>query len=580
MSSLALLIIYISVGAVLGIALGQLKYKGVGLGIGGVLFSGILVGHVANAYFGFELHLENGGLTSEASILHFLQEFGLMLFVYGIGIQVGPNFFAALRGSGLKLISLAVSIIVLGCAITLCLFYCGIVTPDAMVGMYAGAITNTPALSAGTIMIDDLAAAFNSTGKDALALGFDAAKVPKAYAVAYPFGVCAILITMILIRGIFKVSVEAAGSDYAKSKSAGIDSLIVSNVEVENSEYVGKTINDIPGVANGTVICSRIKRDNELSVPSKDTVLAKGDLLHLVGGSKYITKASMAIGTETKDVLTTHTYGSTIFVRHLIITNNNVIGRTLGELDLENQYGLVISRVFRSGVEFIPNKDMKLALGDELNVVGTRDNIVKASKVVGNSSATLNRVAMMPIFIGLFLGMLLGSIPIPLPGVPAPMKLGVIGGTLVVAILLARFGGALTFNKMHWRLPTAALSAFKELGITLFLTIVGINAGANGFWDELAHGLGLHWMAWATLISFIPLVIVGFVGYKLLKVNYLVLSGVLAGACTDPPALAYANNMYKDAEASSIGYATVYPFVMFLRILSPQIMLIIVSSAF
>ena len=577
MSSLALLIIYISVGAVLGIALGQLKYKGVGLGIGGVLFSGILVGHIANAYFGFELHTQTG-LTAEASILHFLQEFGLMLFVYGIGIQVGPSFFAALRGSGLKLLTLAISIIVLGCCIALALFYCGIVTPDAMVGMYSGAITNTPALSAGTIMVSDLAQAFAQAGQDPLALGFDAAKVPKAYAVAYPFGVCAILITMILIRSVFKVSIDAAGNDYAQSKSKGVDEPIVSNVEVQNSDYIGKTIADIPCIQDGTVICSRIKRNGELSVPAKDLVLQKGDLLHLVGGAKYVSKASMAVGTETKDVLTTH--GSTISVRHLIITNNNVMGHTLGDLDLESQFGLVISRVIRSGVQFMPTKNLRLALGDELNVIGTVENIKKAGKVVGNSSATMNHVAMMPIFIGLFLGMLLGSIPIPLPGVPAPMKLGVIGGTLVVAILLARFGDTITFNRIHWRLPSAALSAFKEIGITLFLTIVGINAGANGFWEELTHGLGLHWMAWATLISIIPLLIVGFVGYKVFKVNYLVLSGVLAGACTDPPALAYANNMYKDAEASSIGYATVYPFVMFLRILSPQIMLIIVSSAF
>lgn len=577
MSSLALLIIYISVGAVLGIALGQLKYKGVGLGIGGVLFSGILVGHIANAYFGFELHTQTG-LTAEASILHFLQEFGLMLFVYGIGIQVGPSFFAALRGSGLKLLTLAISIIVLGCCIALALFYCGIVTPDAMVGMYSGAITNTPALSAGTIMVSDLAQAFAQAGQDPLALGFDAAKVPKAYAVAYPFGVCAILITMILIRSVFKVSIDAAGNDYAQSKSKGVDEPIVSNVEVQNSDYIGKTIADIPCIKDGTVICSRIKRNGELSVPAKDLVLQKGDLLHLVGGAKYVSKASMAVGTETKDVLTTH--GSTISVRHLIITNNNVMGRTLGDLDLESQFGLVISRVIRSGVQFMPTKNLRLALGDELNVIGTVENIKKAGKVVGNSSATMNHVAMMPIFIGLFLGMLLGSIPIPLPGVPAPMKLGVIGGTLVVAILLARFGDTITFNRIHWRLPSAALSAFKEIGITLFLTIVGINAGANGFWEELTHGLGLHWMVWATLISIIPLLIVGFVGYKVFKVNYLVLSGVLAGACTDPPALAYANNMYKDAEASSIGYATVYPFVMFLRILSPQIMLIIVSSAF
>ncbi len=577
MSSLALLVIYISVGAVLGIALGQLKYKGVGLGIGGVLFSGIVVGHIANHYFGFELHVP-GGVTAEASILHFLQEFGLMLFVYAIGIQVGPSFFAALRGNGLKLISLAVSIIVLGCCIALALFYCGIVTPDAMVGMYSGAITNTPALSAASLMVTDIGTALQGLGKDPIALGLDVTKVPKAYAVAYPFGVCSILITMILIRSLFKVSVDGEGQAYHDSKNAGRDAPIVSNVQVENSEYIGKTINDIPCVKEGTVICSRIKRDGVLSVPSKDLVLQKGDLLHLVGGSKFVSKASIALGTETKDVLTTH--GSTISVRHLIITNNNVMGRTLSDLDLEGHYNLVVSRVFRSGVQFMPTPDLKLALGDELNVVGTVDNIKKAGKVVGNSSATMNHVPMMPIFIGLFVGMLLGSIPIPIPGVPSPMKLGVIGGTLIAAILLARFGDTWTGNKMHWRLPTAALSAFKEIGITLFLTIVGINAGANGFWEELTQGLGLHWMAWATLISIIPLLIVGFVGYKLFKVNYLVLSGVLAGSYTDPPALAYANNMYKDAEASSIGYATVYPFVMFLRILSPQIMLIIVSSTF
>ncbi|MGN0894625.1 MAG: putative transporter [Succinivibrio sp.] len=577
MSSLALLVIYISVGAVLGIALGQLKYKGVGLGIGGVLFSGILVGHIANQYFGFNLQID-GVKTAEASILHFLQEFGLMLFVYAIGIQVGPSFFAALRGNGLKLISLAVSMIVLGCCVALSLFYCGIVTPDAMVGMYSGAITNTPALSAGTLMVSDIANAMQALGKDTLALGLDVTKVPKAYAVAYPFGVCSILITMILIRILFRVNVDAAGEAYKETKNAGRDVPVVSNVEVVNSDYIGRSISEIPCIKEGTVICSRIKRDGELSVPSKDMILKKGDLLHLVGASKYLSKASMAVGTETKDVLTTH--GSTISVRHLIVTNNNVMGRTLSDLDLENQYNLVVSRVFRSGVQFMPTPDLKLALGDELNVIGTLENIRKAGKVVGNSSATMNHVPMMPIFIGLFLGMLLGSIPLPLPGVPSPMKLGVIGGTLVTAILLARFGDTWTGNRLHWRLPTAALSAFKEIGITLFLTIVGINAGANGFWNELVHGLGLHWMAWATLISIIPLLIVGFIGYKVLKVNYLVLSGVLAGSYTDPPALAYANNMYKDAEASSIGYATVYPFVMFLRILSPQIMLIIVSSTF
>lgn len=578
MSALALLIIYISVGAVLGIAIGQLKYKGVGLGIGGVLFSGIFVGHMAHAYLGFDLKTATGVVTADETILHFLQEFGLMLFVYAIGIQVGPSFFAALRGSGLKLISLAVSIIVLGCTIAVTLFYCGIVTPDAMVGMYSGGITNTPALSAAIAMINELSTVLQNNGQDAVALGFNPSTVPQAYAVAYPFGVCSLLITMILIKVVFRVSIEDAADSYSESKSQGLDVPIATNVLIENSSYFGKTINDIPCVEAGTVICSRIKRDGMLSVPTRDLVIKQGDIVHLVGGAKYVSKAAQEIGTETKDVLTTH--GSTISVRHLIITNNNVMGRTISELDLENQYGLVISRVFRSGIQFMPTPNLRLGLGDEINVVGSLENIRKAGKVVGNSSTTMNHVPMMPIFIGLFIGILLGSIPLAIPGIPSPMKLGMIGGTLIAAILLARFGDTLTANKMHWRLPTSALSAFREIGITLFLTIVGIRAGANGFWDVLTEGLGLHWMAWATLISIIPIIIVGFIGYKVLKINYLVLCGVIAGSYTDPPALAYANNMHKDAEASSIGYATVYPFVMFLRILSPQIMLIIVSSSF
>ena len=375
-----------------------------------------------------------------------------------------------------------------------------------------------------------------------------------------------------------KVSIDAAGNEYSQSKSKGHDAPIDINVVVENSDYFGKTLKDIACIAEGTVVCSRIKRDGILSVPTKDMMLVSGDILHLVGGAKYVTKTASEIGTETKDVLTTH--GSTLTVRHLVITKNNVMGRTLGELDLESHYGIVVSRVFRSGIQFMPDPNFRLAMGDEINVIGQLENVRKAARVVGNSATTMNKVPMLPIFVGLFLGMLLGSLELAIPGVPAPLKLGIIGGTLVVAILLARFGDAWSRNHIHWRLPQPAISSFKEFGITLFLTIVGIRAGASGFWDTLTNGDGLVWMAWATLISIIPLLIVGFIGYKIAKVNYLVLCGVLAGACTDPPALAYANGLHKDAEASSIGYATVYPFVMFLRILSPQIMLLIMSASF
>ena len=530
MSSVAYLTLYIALGAVLGILLGQIKYKGIGLGIGGVLFSGIIVGHFAQEYYGLTLRLD-GALTADGNILHYLQEFGLILFVYAIGVQVGPSFFSSLRGIGAKLIGLAVAIIVLNVVIAMSLYFTGIVQADAMIGMYTGAITNTPALGAGTAMLSEMANVFTQEGKDAVAMGFDATKISGAYAMAYPFAVCSLLIVMIGIRIIFRVSIDEAGEAYAASKKQGREDLIQMNVTVSNKEFFNKPLNTLDVIKNGVVICSRMKRQGELSAPKPDTVVLENDILHLVGLPKHVNEAVKLLGTEASDVLTTH--GTSITVRHLIVTKNDVMNHTLGELDLEKQYNIVISRVYRSGVQFMPSSDLKLALGDELNVIGKLDDVKKAGRVVGNSSATMNKVAMLPIFLGLFLGIILGSIPLPIPGVPTPLKLGVAGGPLIMAILLARFGDSLTGNRLHWRLPVPALAAFREIGITLFLTIVGISAGANGFFNTLTHGDGLHWMAWATLISFIPIAIVGFVAFKVFKVNYLVLSGMIAGSYTD-----------------------------------------------
>lgn len=573
MSSIAFIILIVSLGAVLGVLLGRVKYKGVGLGIGGVLFSGIFVGHIAHVYFGFDVTAEAGGATTEGSILHFVQEFGLILFVYAIGIKVGPSFFSSLRGQGVKLIMWAVLIIVGGCSIAMILFFCGIVPVDVMIGMYTGAITNTPALGAGSSMIADMANAFAADGE--VPEGFNSAVVPSAYAMAYPFAVCSLLITMIVLRIIFKVNIDKSGEEYAASKGKG-QALGVMNVTIQNTEFFGKTVSDIPGVAEGLVVCSRFKRNGELSVPTKDQDLQAGDIVHLVGSSKDLAKALSAIGISAKDVMTTR--GSRMVVRHLIVTNSHVCNRKLGDLHLDERFNLSVSRIIRAGVQMLPAHDFVLSYGDEINVIGTADNVKQAGKLVGNSSASYNQVGMMPVFIGIFLGILLGSIPVPVPGVPAPMKLGLAGGPLIMAIILARFGDSLTGNRIHWRLPPAAIETFNAMGITLFLTIVGICAGANGFWETLTEGPGFSWMAWASLISIIPIMVVGFLVIKVSKVNYLVACGMLAGSYTDPPALAYANGMYKDAEATSIGYATVYPFVMFLRILSPQIMVIIAAA--
>lgn len=576
MSSVASLTLAISIAATLGILLGMVRYRGIGLGIGGVLFSGIFVGHFAHEYFDLTVRTAEG-LTAAGSILSYVQEFGLILFVYAIGVQVGPSFFSSLRNMGAKLIGWVLVIIVMGCAIALTLFFCGVVPIDAMVGMYSGAITNTPALGAATQMIHDMGAALSANGVDTASMGFNELIVPSAYAMAYPFGVCGLLLTMILIRIIFRVNIEEEADRYFKSKTQGQPTIITSNVKLNNHDFVGKTIDDVPGVKEGHVVVSRIKRADELLVPHHDLTLQEGDILHLVGNPSDVAPSAKAIGKISAEVLTTR--GSHITVQRLVVTNSHLYGKPLGSLHLESRFDIIVSRLIRSGVQFVPTPDMKLQFGDILNVIGEETHIKEAGKVVGNSNAELHKVAMLPIFIGLILGIALGSIPIPVSGVPAPMKLGVAGGPLVMAILLSRFGETWTFKKMHWIIPSAGLSALREIGITLFLSIVGINAGASGFWNTLTNGPGFSWMCWGTLITFIPIMIVGFLAYKVSKVNYLVLCGMLAGSATDPPALAFANGLHSNPEASSLGYATVYPLTMFLRILSPQIMIIIAVLA-
>lgn len=573
MSTIAFLTLAISLAAVLGIALGSARYRGIGLGIGGVLFSGILVGHFAHSWYGLTVRTAEG-LTAQGSILSYVQEFGLILFVYAIGVQVGPSFFSSLRSMGAKLIGWVLLIIVMGCSIALTLHFVGIVPIDAMVGMYSGAITNTPALGAGSQMIRDMAAAISAeNGVDPIAAGFNELVVPSAYAMAYPFGVCGLLLTMILIRLFFRIDIEEEAKKYVESKSSGRPAINTANVKVLNTDFVGKSVDDIVGIKEGFIVCSRIKRGTELLVPNHDLKLQENDVVHLVGPDNRINDAAKQIGKPSAELLTTR--GTHISVQRLVVTNTHLYGKRLGELHLDSRFEIVVSRLYRAGVQFIPTSDMKLQFGDILNVIGEEKHISNAAKFVGNSNAELHKVAMMPIFVGLILGILLGSIPIPVAGVPAPMSLGIAGGPLVMAILLSRFGEFWTGGRMHWYMPAAGLSALREIGITLFLSIVGINAGASGFWETLTVGPGFKWMCWASLITFIPIIIVGILAYKISKVNYLILCGMLAGSATDPPALAFANGLHSNPEASSLGYATVYPLTMFMRILSPQIMIII-----
>ena len=575
MSSIAFLTLAISVASALGILLGSIRYRGIGLGIGGVLFSGIIVGHFSHEFFDLTIRTAEG-ITTQGSILTYVQEFGLILFVYAIGVQVGPSFFSSLRSMGAKLNLFAFLIVFLNCAIALTLHFTGILSVDAMVGVYSGAVTNTPALGAATQMIRDISAVLTDSGFDPVAGGFYEFDVPSAYAMAYPFGVCGILAVIIIIRLIFRIDIESEADSYFKHKSAGKPSVTALNVKLLNKEFCGKKIIELPGVKDGFVVISRVKRGDELLVPHHDLILQENDTLHLVGVPTHIGNTAKVIGQPSAETLTTR--GTKISVQRLAVTNRHVYGKTLGALSLDTRFQLVVSRIIRSGVQFVPTPDMKLQFGDVLNVVGQDKNIKEAAAVVGNSNAELHKVAMLPIFIGLILGVLLGSIPIPISGVPAPLKLGIAGGPLVMAILLSRFGATWTFNKMHWDMPTAGLSALREIGITLFLSIVGINAGASGFWHTLTSGPGFIWMCCGALVTFIPLLLVAIIAYKS-KVNYLILSGTLAGTYTDPPALAFANSLHSNPEAASLGYVTVYPLSMFMRILSSQIIIVIAVLA-
>ncbi len=548
MSDIALSISILSLVAVLGLWMGSWKIKGVGLGIGGVLFGGIIVGHYTEAM----------GITLNAHTLHFIQEFGLILFVYTIGIQVGPGFFASLRSSGLKLNGFAALVVLLGCVVAVLLYVLFDVPLPILLGIYSGAVTNTPALGAGQQILSELGVSADLL--DITGMG---------YAVAYPFGICGILISMWLLRLIFKVNIDQEAAVYNTSNGDKKEGLQTLNVAVRNPNLNGLTFIQIPAITEGAIICSRLKRGHQLSIPKESTPIELNDVLHLVGTKVALEKARLVIGDIVDISLSTK--GTDLQVERLVVTNEIVLGKKIRELELKEKYDVVISRLNRAGVELVPNSQTSLQFGDILNLVGSKDAIAAVSGMVGNAEQKLQHVQMLPIFIGIGLGILLGSIPLYLPGFPVALKLGLAGGPLIVALVLARIG---SIGKLYWFMPPSANLALREIGIVLFLAVVGLKSG-SGFIDTLVNGDGLSWMAYGALITFIPLIITGCIARIFGQLNYLSMCGMLAGSMTDPPALAFANGLHPSNGAAALSYATVYPLVMCLRILSPQILTIL-----
>ncbi|MDG6283490.1 putative transporter [Glaesserella parasuis] len=551
MSEIALTVSLLSLVAVIGLWIGHIKVRGVSLGIGGVLFGGILVSHFMTQY----------GVKLDGHTLHFIQEFGLILFVYTIGIQVGPGFFASLRQSGLKLNAFAVMIVRISGILVILLHKIFDVPLPVILGIFSGAVTNTPSLGAGQQILTEL-------GGESIT-----AVMGMGYAIAYPFGIIGILLAMWLIRIIFKINVDKEADEFDSATNNKKDGLSTMNVRITNPNLNGLMLQEFPDFELHEVVYSRIKRNDELFVPKVHTQIQIGDILHLVGTKTALHKMQLILGEEVNVSLSTK--GTMYRTERAVVTNEKVFGKQIRQLMLKGKYDVVISRLNRAGVELVPNGQMTLQFGDVLNLVGRQEDIEAVMAIIGNAQQKLQQVQMLPIFIGIGLGVLLGSIPIYLPGFPVALKLGLAGGPLVVALILARIG---SIKKLYWFMPPSANLALREIGIVLFLAVVGWKAGGN-FLNTLLSNDGLAWIGYGAIITFIPLIVTGLVARIYGKLNYLSLCGLLAGSMTDPPALAFANGIKEGNGAAALSYATVYPLVMFCRIILPQILAILLWVA-
>ena len=551
MSDIALTVSILALVAVVGLFIGNVKFRGVGLGIGGVLFGGIIVGHFVS----------QAGMTLSSDMLHVIQEFGLILFVYTIGIQVGPGFFASLRVSGLRLNLFAVLIVIIGGLVTAILHKLFDIPLPVVLGIFSGAVTNTPALGAGQQILRDLGTPMAMVDQ-----------MGMSYAMAYPFGICGILFTMWMLRVIFRVNVETEAQQHESTRTNGGALIRTINIRVENPNLHNLAIKDVPILNGDKVICSRLKREETLKVPSPETVIQLGDLLHLVGQPADLHNAQLVIGQEVDTSLSTK--GTDLRVERVVVTNENVLGKRIRDLHFKERYDVVISRLNRAGVELVASSDISLQFGDILNLVGRPSAIDAVANVLGNAQQKLQQVQMLPVFIGIGLGVLLGSIPVFVPGFPAALKLGLAGGPLIMALILGRIG---SIGKLYWFMPPSANLALRELGIVLFLSVVGVKFGGD-FIHTLVDGEGLSWIGYGALITAVPLITVGILARMLAKMNYLTMCGMLAGSMTDPPALAFANNLHPTSGAAALSYATVYPLVMFLRIITPQLLAVLFWS--
>jgi putative transport protein len=517
-----------SLAAAAGLALGRLRLKGIGLGVAGVLFAGLI--------------LSWAGLDADGPVLDFVREFGLILFIFSIGLQLGPGFFTSLRSEGMKLNLLAVLNVATGLAVCGTFLFFSLAPAPVALGLLSGATTNTPSLAAA---------------QQVFAASGDAVKLQgMSYALAYPFGIAGIIITMLLLRHFSPRGGIPAETKQPRPK-VGVLNLCIVNPALE-----GHPLSTAFRQCRG-VTFSRIGRDGTVRVPSPDEILKNGDVLLAVGELSALEQARLlAGGVSTTDL---RMIGGPILNKRAIVTHTEVLGKTLAALSIRQKHCVAATRLVRHGVEIVPDAATRLQFGDVVTLVGTEKEIAEVAGMFGDSMKELEHTRVGPLFFGISLGVILGMLPIALPGLPAPVKFGLAGGPLIVALFLGRLG---TLGRIVWYVPNNAALALREIGITLFLAAVGLKSGSE-FFTYLLSLQGLQWMAMGAAITILPLLATAIVGRVFLRVPVPEMCGVLAGAMTDPPALAYAQQVH-EGNATSLAYATVYPLTMLLRVMTVQ----------
>ena len=535
-----------------GLFLGRFKLKGISLGSTWILFLGILMGHL--------------GFQADLNVLHFVKEFGLILFVFSIGLQVGPGFFHSFRRGGVKMNLLSGLNILLAVGLTVLISFISGEDLSTMTGVMSGAVTNTPGLGAAQQTFIDIATA---SGTSRMAAGVASEKLASAYAVAYPIGVLGVIAVLIAFKAIFKID-HKKELEELEAEEQTLDQARRMHVEVENPAIFGMRLADVLRDFGGEFVVSRIMKGEEISFPHADTVLMEGDKLLIVTSQKEVDRLRILFGKEVPmHVDQWRTMDHNLVTRRIVVTNSSLTGKKLRELHFRDAFGVSVTRVIRAGVQLVAGPGLYIQMGDGLICVGTKDNIDNLAKKVGNSNDTLNKPNLVPIFLGIVLGIVFGSIPIRFPGIPQAVKLGMAGGPLIIAILLGHFGPK---YKITTYTTISANLMIREIGISLFLAAVGIGAGGN-FWASIVGG-GYWWILYGAIITIVPLCITFIVARWLCKLNFYQICGLISGSCTNPPVLAFAQGMY-GSDYTSVNYATVYPLSMFLRVLVAQLLILL-----